>query len=123
LVGTVTYNPATNLLTAVGGTAGSPMGFIDLWNADKAGTLSLHALTGISAADGSAVALTRNARPADYKVLGGARQDLYVTVTNWSGMTSATVRLIGTETNDATQTEDLALTGNGTYYATKYSKR
>lgn len=37
-------------------------------------------------------------------------------------MISATVRLIGTDTNDATQTEDLAISGNGTVYPTKYFK-
>ncbi len=97
-----------------------PIGFVDLWNADKAGSLSLHARTGIAAVDGAAVALTRNARPADRVVLGGARQDLHVTVANWTNMTSAIVRLIGADSAGAAQTEDLALTGNGTFYVTKY---
>jgi hypothetical protein len=122
LAGTWTYDVANNVITVVGATQGSPAGFVDAWTADKAGTLSLHARTGISAADGSAVNLTRNARPTDRVVLGGAKQDLYIVVTAWTNMTAATVQLTGTNTNDAAQTEDLAITGNGTYYTTKYFK-
>ena len=120
MVGVFTYDVTNNIITVTGGTSGSPVGFIDFWNADKAGTLSLQARTGISAVDGSPVNLTRNARPTDRVVLGGAKQDLYIVVTAWTNMTSATVRLIGTDTSGAAQTEDLAITGNGTYYATKY---
>lgn len=120
MVGTFTYDVTNNIITVTGGTAGSPVGFIDFWNADKAGTLSLHARTGISGVDGSPVNLTRNARPTDRVVLGGPKQDVYVAVTAWTNMTSAAVRLIGTDTSGAAQTEDLAITGNGTYYATKY---
>ena len=120
MVGTFTYDVTNNIITVTGGTAGSPVGFIDFWNADKAGTLSLHARTGISGVDASLVNLTRNARPTDRVVLGGAKQDLYVVVTAWTNMTSATVKLIGTDTSGAAQTEDLAMTDNGTYFATKY---
>jgi len=120
MVGTFTYDVTNDIITVTGGTAGSPVGFIDFWNADKAGTLSLHARTGISGVDGSPVNLTWNARPTDRVVLGGAKQDLYVVVTAWTNMTSATVKLIGTDTSGAAQTEDLSITGNGTYYATKY---
>jgi hypothetical protein len=119
---TITYDVATNVLKATNVPIGSPVGFIDFWNADKAGTLSLHARTGITGVDASPVNLTRNARPTDRVVLGGAKQDLYIIVTAWTNMTSATVRLLGTDTSDAAQTEDLNITGNGTYYATKYFK-
>lgn len=109
-----------NIITAVGGSAGTPISFIDFWNADKAGTLSLHSRTGITGVDASPVNLTRNARPTDRVVLGGARQDVYMVVTAWTNMASATVRLIGTNSAGNAQTEDLAINGNGTYYATKY---
>lgn len=118
----ITYDVTNNIITVTGYSEASPCTFNDLWTADKAGTLSLHARTGIAAVDGSPVNLTRNARPADRVVLGGAKQDLYVVVTAWTNMTAATVRLIGTDTSDAVQTEDLAITGNGTYYPTKYFK-
>ena len=95
MAGTWTYDVANNVITVIGATQGSPAGFVDAWNADKAGTLSLHARTGISAADGSAVNLTRNARPTDRVVLGGAKQDLYIVVAAWTNMTAATVQLTG----------------------------
>jgi hypothetical protein len=113
---------ATNVITAVGGTAGAPIGFVDLWNADKAGTLNLTSRTGINAVDGSPVSLTYNARPTDRGVLGGAKQDLYIVVSAWTNMVSATIRLIGTDSAGNAQTEDIVVTGNGTYYATKYFK-
>jgi len=120
LVGTITYDVTNNVVTAVGGTAQTPIGFVDLWNADKTGILSLHARTGIATVDGANVALTRNARPTDRVVLGGAKQDLYIVVTAWTNMTSATVQLIGTDSAGNAQTEDLTITGNATIYAAKY---
>lgn len=120
MVGTFTYDIANNRINMTGGTQSAPITFLDIWNADKAGTLSLQARTGIIGTDANPVALTRNARPTDRVVLGGAKQDLYTVVTAWTNMTSATVRLVGTDTAGNAQTEDLAITGNGTYYATKY---
>lgn len=117
----ISYDAASNIITVTGYTEASPCNLNDLWNADKAGTLSLHARTNLSGVDANPVNLTRNARPTDRVVLGGTKQDLYVVVTNWNAI-SATVRLLGMDTNDAAQTEDLAITGNGTYYATKYFK-
>jgi hypothetical protein len=120
MVGTWTYNPSTNVITVTGGDVGAPAGFIDAWNADKAGTLNLASRTGISAIDGSPVNLTYNLRPTDYYVLGGAAQDLYIVISAWTNMVSATIRLIGTDSAGNAQTEDIVVTGNGTYYATKY---
>lgn len=34
---TITYNAGTNTITAIGGTNGNPINFLDLWNADQAG--------------------------------------------------------------------------------------
>lgn len=120
MVGTFTYDATNNAVIAVGGTAQTPVGFVDLWNADKAGTLSLHARSGIAGVDDANMALTRNARPTDRVVLGGAKQDLFIVVSAWTNMTSATVQLIGTDSAGNAQTEDLALTGNVTIYAAKY---
>jgi hypothetical protein len=95
---------------------------VDLWTADKAGTLSLHARTGISGVDANPVNLTRNLRPADEVLMGGPKNDLYIVVTAWTNMTAATIRLVGTDASGAAQTEDIVVTGNGTYNATKLFK-
>ncbi len=94
----------------------------DFYNADKAGILALHSRTGIAGTDATPVNLATNARPTDRVILGGAKQDLYIVVVPWTNMTSAAVRLIGTDTAGNAQTEDLSLTGNGIVYATKYFK-
>jgi len=118
----VAYNVTNNVITVTGYTEGAPCGFLDLWNADKAGTLSLHARTGISAVDPSPVNLTRNLRPADEVLMGGTKQDLYIVVTNWTNMTEATIRVIGTNENGGALTEDIVVNGNGTYYTSKLFK-
>jgi len=92
-----------------------------LYDADKAGTLSLHNRDGITGIDGSPVNCDRILRPADEKLMGGAKQDLYIVVENWNA-TSVTIRLIGTDEADASLTEDITVTGAGTYYATKLFK-
>ncbi len=48
MVGTITYNPANNLITAVGGTSQAPIGFIDLYNADVVGGWGKIVLLGTS---------------------------------------------------------------------------
>jgi hypothetical protein len=114
---------SSNTITVTGGTAGAPVTFLDFWNADKAGTLSLHARTGITAVDGAAVPVTRGARPTDFVVVGGSTAPrLYITVTGWSGLTNATIRITGTNRDGASQTEDIAFTANATKYAAKYWK-
>jgi hypothetical protein len=118
----ITYDVANNTIIVTGYTEASPCTFNDLWNADKAGTLSLHARTGINAVDANPVNLARNLRPADEVLMGGAKQDLYIIITNWSNMTSATIRLIGTNENGGALTEDIVVNGNGTYYASKLFK-
>jgi hypothetical protein len=118
----ISYSSATNTVTVTGYTSGTPCTFNDLWLADKAGTLTLDSRTGISATDASPDSFSINLKPADYGVLGGARQDLYITVANWTDMTSATIQITGTDSNGSAQTEDIEVTDNGTYYATKYFK-
>jgi hypothetical protein len=117
----VAYNVGTNIITVTGYTAGVPCTFTDIYNADKAGTLSLHARAGIVGVDGASVAVDRAERPADYVVLGGASNDLYIVVTNWNG-TNATIRITGTDRDGAAQTEDIVVNANGTYNTTKWFK-
>lgn len=118
----ITYIVATNIIQVTGYTEGTPCNFTDIYNADKAGTLSLHDRNGISAVDGAAVAVTRALRPADYVVLGGSSGDLYITVTNWTNMTTATIRITGTDRDGNAQTEDIVVTANGTSNTTKWFK-
>jgi hypothetical protein len=118
LVGTITYDATNNVITAVGGTSGTPIGFIDLWNADKAGTLALASRTGISAVDASPVNLTYVLRPTDLYVLGLTK--LYIIISAWTGLTGASIQIVGTDANGNAQNETIAVTGNGQYNTTKY---
>lgn len=117
----IMYAVSANTISLTGYTEGTPCNFTDLYNADKAGTLSLHARNGITGTDGAAVAVDRAERPADYIVLGGASNDLYITITNWVG-TTATIRITGTDRSGAAQTEDIVVTANGQYNTTKWFK-
>lgn len=117
---TYVYSSATNTITVTGGTSGSPITFNDLWTQDKAGTLTLESRTGVSTTDESPVALDYNLRPTDYYVEGGSANDFYITVSAWSGLTDATIMLIGTNTAGTSQNENFTVTGNGASYATKY---
>lgn len=117
----ITYNAGINVIIVTGYTEAVPCTFLDIYNADKAGTLSLHARTGITGTDGAAVAVDRAERPADYIVLGGSSNDLYITVANWNG-TTATIRITGTDRDGTAQTEDIVVNANGTYYTTKWFK-
>ena len=117
----VTYSPSDNKITVTGYSETTPCNFTDIYNADKAGTLSLHARTGITGTDGSAVATDRAERPADYVVLGGASNDLYITIANWNA-TTATIRITGTDRAGNAQTEDIVVNANGNFYTTKLFK-
>jgi len=117
----ITYNVSDNKITVTGYSETTPANFDDIYNADKAGTLSLHARTGITGTDGSAVATDRAERPADYVVLGGASNDLYITIANWNA-TTATIRITGTDRAGNAQTEDIVVNANGNFYTTKWFK-
>lgn len=118
----INYNVGTNIIEVVGYAAVAPCTFADIYAADKAGTLSLHARAGVSAIDGAGVAVDRAERPTDYVVLGGASNDLYITVANWAVMTTSTIRIIGTDRDGVAQTEDLVFVGNGTINTAKWFK-
>ncbi len=113
----VTYAPSTNILSVTGGTSAAPASFASLYSADLAGTYTLQSRTGIAATDGAGVNFTYPLRPADSVVLGGNSNNFSVTVSAWSGLTGATVKITGTDLSGAAQTENIAVTGNGTYYA------
>ena len=118
----ISYDPSTNTITIIGdATCGNSeanaCSFEDIYNADKAGTLTLIDRDGITGVDIDPVNNTYNLRPADEKVMGGAKHDLWVTIENWSGFTDATIRLIGKDEAGNDQTEDIVVTGNGTYYS------
>ena len=115
----ITYTVATNTIQVTGYTEATPCNFTDIYNTDKAGTLSLHDRNGISAVDGTAVAVDRALRPADYIVLGGSSGDLYITITNWTNMTTATIQITGTDRDGNAQTEDIVVNANGTFNTTK----
>ena len=117
----ITFSEATNTITMTGYSEVTPCTFTDLYNADKAGSLSLHARTGIVAVDGAGVAVDRAERPTDCIVLGGASNDLYITIANWNG-TVATIQITGTDRDGVAQTEDITVNANGAFYTTKWFK-
>ena len=119
----ITYDAPNKTITIVGYTEGTPCTFTDLYNADKAGSYALHTRTGVNATDGAGVAVDNALRPADYVVLGGSNgQDLYIVVTNWTDMTTATIRITGTDRDGQAQNDDVVVNANGTFYAAKWFK-
>lgn len=118
----ITYDPTNNIITVTAGTEAAPNDLDDLYTADKAGTLSLHDRDGITAVDGAPVNCDRNLCPADEVLIGGTKNDLYLVVENWTNMTTATIRLIGTDENSGALTEDIVVNGNGTFNATDLFK-
>ncbi|OQX71334.1 hypothetical protein B6D52_01755, partial [Candidatus Parcubacteria bacterium 4484_255] len=122
----ITYDAGTDTITVVGdatcgNTESNACNFNDIYNVDKAGTFTLVDRDGITDTDADPADNTYNLRPADEKLLGGAKHDLYIVVENWNA-TSATVKLIGTNKNGDSLTEDINITGNGTYYASNLFK-
>lgn len=116
----ISYTVGTNRILVTGYALVAPCNFTDVYNADKAGTLSLHARVGIVGVDGGAVAVDRAERPTDYMVLGGASNDLYITVANWNLMTNATINVVGTDRDGAAQNENIVVVGNGNYSTTMW---
>ena len=117
----IAYDVINNKIVVIGYSEIVPCNFIDVYNADKSGTLSLHARTGITGTDGAGVAIDRAEQPADYIVLGGASNDLYIVVENFIG-TTVTIRIIGTDRDGTAQTEDIIINVNGQYNTTKWFK-
>ena len=116
------YNPAGDDFYLKEGNATTPKTMEDCYNGDKAGILTNHSRTGIAGTDASSVAPTYAIRPTDYRVLGGPANDLWLLISAWTNMTSATIRIIGTDLEGVSQQEDVAISGNGTYYTTKRYK-
>jgi len=116
------YAPDTDTFYLREGSAEDPRSIEDCYQGDKAGSFANHARTGITGTDGAGVDVDYALKPADYIVLGGASEDLWLLIENWTNMTSATIRIIGTDRDENSQTEDVAISGNGTYYTTKWFK-
>ena len=117
----ITYDVATNRITVTGYAQYVPCTLNNIYLADKAGTLGLHDRNGITAIDGAPVNTDRALRPADYVMLGGTCNDLYIVIENWSGgMVNATVRVVGTDHCGAAVTEDVVVNGNGNFYLSKW---
>lgn len=117
--GTFVYNPATGgAIYCTGGTVGAPADLPSLYAADLAGTIDLSTRTGIAATDGAPVNVTIALRPCEMVVLGPAR--LGLVVSNWTGLTSATIRIFGTDAGGGAIWEDIVVTANGNYPVTLY---
>jgi hypothetical protein len=109
LVGTITYDAANNVITAVGGTSSASVGFVDLYNADVAGSRSLKAAT----ASPFTASLDTPVKPA-----GSLALKINCVVTNFS--VAGTVQLTGRDAWGNAQSETVNITGNGTFTTTKY---
>lgn len=116
------YNPAVDLFYLREGVESSPKSMEDCYNGDKAGSFANHTRTGITGTDASPVAVDYALKPADYVVLGGASNDLWILIVNWAGFVDVTIRIIGTDRDGNAQTEDVVVNGNGTYYTAKWFK-
>lgn len=105
------------------GTEGTPKTAAEIYDADLAGTRSLHDRDAVSAIDGAPVAVDQALQPADQLVLGGAvGNDLYFVITNWTNMVSANLYIIGTAPDGEARTINQTITGNETYYMYSFFK-
>jgi len=106
---TITYSTSTNTITCTGGTEAAPIAFNDLWTADKAGSRQLLAPTS-AAMD---LSLTTQPKPTDKVAL-----KLNLVITSFS--VAGTVSLTGKDKDNVAQTEDVSITGVGTYVTSKW---
>jgi hypothetical protein len=109
MVGTITYDPSTNAITAVGGTVDTPIGLVDLYNADLAGTRTLMA----AKASPFTASLDTQIKPCESLAL-----KLSCVITNFS--VAGTVAFTGKDAWGNAQTETVNITSNGTFTTTKY---
>ncbi len=107
MVGTWTFDATNRIITCVGGTSGSPAGFVDAWNADKAGSRTL--LTAI--ASPFTASLATNVRPCEDLAL-----PISIVVTNFSE--AGTVTLTGRDAWGNAISEVINIAGNGTSVST-----
>ena len=112
----ITYAPATNKITVVGeiglgDTEATAVGFLNLWNADKAGSLQLKAPT-VAALD---LSLTTQPKPAESVAL---KLNLNITLFSVAG----NVILTGLDKDGNAQTETISITADGTYVSAEWWK-
>ncbi|MGA3192656.1 MAG: carboxypeptidase-like regulatory domain-containing protein [Candidatus Bathyarchaeia archaeon] len=109
MVGTFTYDATNNIITVTGGTSGSPVGFIDFWNADKAGTRTLLATTPGSAG----MSLTTPVKPTDKLAL---KLTFVVSAFSVAGV----ITINGFDAWGNANTENITVNANGSYATTLY---
>ncbi len=109
MVGTWTYDPVNNIITVTGGTSGAPVGFIDAWNADKAGTRTLLA----TIACGSGMSLTTPVKPTDKLAL-----KLTFVVSGFS--VAGVISVNGLDAWGNAISENITVNANGSYTTTLY---
>jgi hypothetical protein len=114
--GNITYDKGANVIIVVGYSTRTPCTFNDVWNADKAGTFELVNARDITGADGAAVAVDHALRSTDMYVLGIG--DVYITITSFTA--NSIIQIVGTDECGVPQTENIAITGDGTYNSTFY---
>lgn len=109
MVGAFTYDVTNNIITVTGGTAGSPVGFIDFWNADKAGTRTLLATT----PGGSGMSLTTPVKPTDKLAL---KLTFVVSAFSVGGV----IAINGLDAWGNAISENITVNANGSYATTLY---
>lgn len=102
-----------------GGAQESPADLASAYAWDRATPRNMVERTGITGTDAAPVARNPYSplMPLEYGVLGGSGL-LELVVSNWNA-TSVTVRIAGKDYFGNNQTEDMVVTGNGTYPTTK----
>jgi hypothetical protein len=109
MVGAFTYDVTNNSITVTGGTAGSPVGFTDFWNADKSGTRVLLATTPC----GAGMSLTTPVKPTDRLAL---KLTFVVSALSVAGVIS----INGLDAWGNAITENIIVNANGNYATTLY---
>lgn len=112
----ITFDAPNNNLVVTGYTLSVPCTFNDVYNADKAGTFSLQNRDGITGVDSGPVPVTNPLRPTDYAELGGACDDLFILVENWTATPPVSIQVTGKDRCGNVVSEFVSIVDNGTYY-------
>ena len=105
---------------AIKAVSGDAFSCQDIYDADQAGTVTLHSRTGLTGTDATAEKFKFTSYLGDNNIGGGVLNDLYITVANYSGFTDATIQISGLDPAGNAQTEYVVVTANGTTYLAKY---
>lgn len=110
----------TGFFWAISADAGDTFSCEDLYQADRAGQVILENRSGISSTDSSPQNFIFSSHIGEGRVGGGNIGDLNINVTNFTGITSAEIWLIGFDPANSLQLEVVPINGNGTYPTTNY---